>query len=348
MRWRKHGSADDLAYDPDWSVAQEWEAQEAGGWSTGARGSLTTVLRWGAWALLVCSPVLAVGAWMRDSAPASARQLGGPRPVHAQHDEAGPAGFAELYVSAYLSEGEVAAFWPPAADLVFTGGGQVAVERLAAVEVEPAGERYWSVTVAVRMAGTEEAEADEEGTAGDGLRFFTVAVRAADGGRGGYVATSLPAETAAPPAPGGGEVGLDYGSPLAPSAGDPVADTLTAFFTALLAGGGEVDRYLSPGAAIPAVTPAPYGQVRLTQLAQHGQEAEGGDGQWPAAADGARLRLLVDLEAEAAPAGSQAWRPMTYAVTVRARDGRWEVASIADAPALPRTADDGTTQGEEP
>ncbi|MHA4820133.1 conjugal transfer protein [Streptomyces aculeolatus] len=344
MRWRQH----DPAPDAEWSVSEEWEAQEAGGWSTGARGNLTTLLRWGAWALLVCSPVLALGAWMRDSAPAAAQQLTGQMPVPAQQDAAGPAGFAELYVSAYLGAGEggereVAAFWPPAADLVFTGGGQVPVERLAAVEVEPAGERYWSVTVAAHMAEMADAE-EEEAAEGSGLRFFTVAVRAADGGRGGYVATSLPAETAAP-APG--EVGLDYGSPLAPSAGDPVADTLTAFFTALLAGGGEVDRYLSPGAAIPAVTPAPYGQVRLTQLAQHGQEGAAGDGQWPAAADGARLRLLVDLEAEAAPAGSQAWMPMTYAVTVRARDGRWEVASIADAPALPHDADAARDEGGE-
>ncbi|MFI9029921.1 hypothetical protein [Streptomyces sp. NPDC053560] len=66
----------------------------------------------------------------------------------------------------------------------------------------------------------------------------------------------------------------------------------------------------------------------LTSVAEHdGSPAE--SGRRPG--EGERRRLLVEVEA-----GDRrgAVRPMTYALQLRGRDGRWEVAALEAAPAL--------------
>ncbi|MGW6362210.1 hypothetical protein ACWFR5_45365 [Streptomyces sp. NPDC055092] len=70
-------------------------------------------------------------------------------------DTAGPGGFAEMYVAAFLragegSQGELAAFYPRAEDLELGGKPDaVQVGQIAAVRIkEVAPGRYWSVTVA--------------------------------------------------------------------------------------------------------------------------------------------------------------------------------------------------------
>lgn len=312
-------------------VVDEWESGwQRHGLSPAAAGLLTRVVRWGALAVLASGPVLGVGALLHSSDSAAAE---GPQqqrqtvtPQRAS-DTAGPAGFAELFLDAYLTahagqEQRLAPFYPDAASEDAVRLPQKAetshVERVAAVRVAESGSGVRSVTVAARLKGQ------------DGLRYFQVPV-AKSGSGGGYVASALPAEVAAPNS-GGSAPELGYGKAAPAREGDPMAGTLRGFFGAYLTGSGQLDRFLSPGTRMTAVSPAPYTQVRVAQVAMAGtDDADDGSESGRPPADGQRKQLLVDVEAKSSRAGGQ-WRPMTYALELSGRDGRWEVAALQPAP----------------
>ncbi|MFF6888591.1 conjugal transfer protein [Streptomyces sp. NPDC012421] len=314
---------------------------EAGGWelgSLGASANAVTVLRRSAWVLLLAGPVL--GAWALLAGPEAVRaEAAAERPAAVAVDSSGPGGFAELFVTAYLEAGEgqagdaVAAFMPGAgpATLGGGGGGQV-VAQAAAVRVRAVSAGYWAVTVAARVrpaappAKPNRSEAEAE--AAVGLRYFRVPVRS--GAAGELAAVALPAEVGALPAGQAPELG--YGQAAESSAADPGVRTLQGFFTSYLAGGGEVDRYMPPGSRLTPITPAPYVSARVERVAEYGTNAPGAA--FPEGAqipDGTQRRLLVDVTA-ADRAGVE--RPLTYAVALKARDGRWEVEAVEAAPLL--------------
>ncbi|MEV8457574.1 conjugal transfer protein [Streptomyces sp. NPDC052095] len=311
----------------------------AGGWSLGSLGAAAntvTVLRRTAWALLVAGPVLA--GWALVSRPAvapAAAPVRQEQPVAGQ--SAGPGGFAELFVSAYLAAGagteeSLAPFLPSARDVSLTADpGVQRAQEVAAVKVRFVSSGYWSVTVAARVAPAAAADRkrepgpDEVGTgAGPALRYFQVPVRAGTGGA--LAAAALPAEVGAPLS--GDAPVLAYGQSVPVRSADPAGQTLAGFFAAYLAGSGELDRYLSPGTALSAVSPAPYTQVEVARLAEVGTNDPGSAGP---RSDGARRQLLVDITVS--DSGGQK-RPLTYAITITARDGRWEIASVEGAPVL--------------
>ncbi|MEW1678483.1 conjugal transfer protein [Streptomyces noursei] len=314
-------------------------AQPDTGWattsmSTGAVANWTAVVRWGAWGLLLTGPLLGGLALSSTAQPvAVSTREEAPRAQPASSDAVAPAGFAEVYVAAYVKAGgsdadaqEFAAFYPAARSMSWSGGGgSERAESASAVQVRQVSAGYWSVTVAARITGSSKN--------GDGgrVRYFQVPVRAT-GGRGasGWTAAALPAEVAAPAGSKGVAPELSYGSAHAPLDSDPAVRTVRGFLAAYLTGRGELDRYLSPGTALHAVRPAPYTAVSVTQIAEHGHgPAEGAEAQVPP--DGVQRRLLVDVEGNGKYTGG---RPMTYAIELRARDGRWEVAALEAAPAL--------------
>ncbi|WP_157877464.1 conjugal transfer protein [Streptomyces odonnellii] len=292
-----------------------------------------------AWVLLIAGPLLgAVALASQPSAPS------GPATVIERGEGAtGPAGFAEMYVAAYLdagegSEEELAVFYPDAASLDLSGpAGAVRVQRVAAVGVKDVSVQYWTVTVAVRVlqpspqngAQQDEGQVEASGAVKEVAqqRYFQVAVFARKAGGQDLVATTLPAEVASPTA--GEGPGLEYGSVRAATGSDPAVGTLRAFFGAQLAGQGEVSRYVSPGAVLDAVRPAPYRQVRITQIAVAGRDSDVPELGDPQGAEVAQL--LVQVEAQR-PDGVV--RPLAYAVDLRGRDGRWEVAAVGGAPLL--------------
>ncbi len=303
--------------------------------STGAMANWTAVVRWSAWGLLLAGPLL--GGWALASSthpvpvPTRAER---PRAQPASSDAVAPAGFAELYVAAYVKAGasdaaaeELAAFYPAARSMTWpTQDGVERAESASAVQVRQISAGYWSVTVAAQITGSSK---DGEGR----IRYFQVPVRATSTSKGaasGWVAAALPGEVAAPTGGKGAAPELSYGSAHAPLASDPAVQTINGFLAAYLTGRGEMDRYLSPGTTLHAVRPAPYTSVTITQIADHGPgPAEGAEAQTPP--DGVQRRLLVDVEGEGRHTSS---RPMTYAVKLRARGGRWEVAALEAAPAL--------------
>ncbi|WP_285572982.1 conjugal transfer protein [Streptomyces sp. RTGN2] len=295
----------------------------------------TNVVRRLAWALLICGPVL--GGWALVSQPAADTR---PAPVvqSSSSGTTGPGGFAEMYVAAFLRSGdgsqeELAAFYARAADLELEGRpdavqvGQIAAVRVE--EIEPG--RYWSVTVGARVL-----EPARKGAADSGeqpvirMRFFRVPIEA-DRDGGPLAALALPSEVAAP---GGGtpKAELAYGAPLPAQSSDPAVGTVSEFFAAYLSGSGELGRYISPGTRLTPVRPSPYQSVTVTQVSVETafQDADG-DGRIGAPAGREQLRLVVGVKA-ARPDGIA--RPLSYALTLSGRDGRWEVAALDATPQI--------------
>ncbi|TBO59453.1 conjugal transfer protein [Streptomyces kasugaensis] len=317
----------------------EESAQPDTGWattsmSTGAMANWTAVVRWSAWGLLLAGPLL--GGWALASATtpvAVPTRAEAPQAQPASSDAVAPAGFAEVYVAAYVKAGdsdedaeELAAFYPAARSMSWSAqGGSERAMSASAVQVRQISAGYWSVTVAARITGSSKNS--DSGR----VRYFQVPLRAtSDRGASGWTAAALPAEVAAPTGSKGAAPELSYGAAHAPLDSDPAVQTVRGFLAAYLTGRGELDRYLSPGTALRPVRPAPYATVALTQIADHGQgPAEGAEAQTPP--DGVQRRLLVDVEGDGKHTSR---RPMTYAIELRARDGRWEVASLEAAPAL--------------
>ncbi|MFJ5680305.1 conjugal transfer protein [Streptomyces sp. NPDC093097] len=332
MRLRKHKPA------PVDAEELRAPSEAAPGWatvSTGAVANFTAVVRWGAWALVLAGPLLGGWALATNARPGPAPvRAEAPRTVTSSVDAVAPAGFAELYVAAYLNAGsgdaaveEVAAYYPPARGMSWetstSASGAAAARSVSAVRVRQVASGYWSVTVAARL--------DHRGKGAGRVRYFQVPVRAV--GKAGaerWVAVALPAEVAAPMARAGSAPDLAYGAAHAPTSSDPAAATVQGFLGAYLAGRGDVERYLSPGATVRAIRPAPYSAVTVTQISEHGSgPAEGAAAQVPP--DGVTRHLLVDVAGERPGAGG---RPMTYALELRSRGGRWEVAALEVAPTL--------------
>lgn len=357
-KWRQPpAKAESGVFDqvPDEYVVDEGAAGQEAGWVTVSPGALanwSAVLRWSLWLLLLAGPLLGVAAFLRP-VPASGVTPTVPKTASAVvRDTAGPAGFAELYVAAYVeagkgSEASLAPYYPLMRDVSLQAeAGAQHADRLAAVQVSEVSSGYWSVTVAAQVTSTaaasaaasddEAGQSESQGEAGSGsvpvLRYFQVAVKAL--GSSGYVAAALPSEVAAPAA-SGDQPELGYGAPVPADTHDAAVGAVGEFLAAYLTGSGELDRYLSPGTDLSPVSPAPYTKVTLTQLAE-----AGGDFTADApAAEGARRELLVDVAVTGS--GGQV-RPLTYALALKARAGRWEIAALDAAPRLITTSKERT------
>lgn len=329
---------------------QDWAIDEGptsvGGWSTGARANTSALIRWGLWCLIVLGPLLGTAAFL--TAPTSA-DLARPKPT-AQAPAAtgaqGAAGFAQLFVDEYLRAGEgdqdrLAAYYPAAGSLRLEGaanrrsGEQLAIARLRQTE-----RGVWSVTVAARIrqakpapttepdGGRPDPAADARTAAASAVRYFQVPVATAPaaGGASGFVALAMPAEVGAPPRIDSPELVYGPMRPALPS--DPRTEAVTEFLTAYLVGGGDLDRYLAPGTDLTPIVPAPYTGLAVDQLAIEGEQ--GTEPVTTVPDDGTTLRVLVALRAT----GHDEVRvPLTYALTLTARAGRWEIAAVDGAPA---------------
>ncbi|TRV81760.1 conjugal transfer protein [Streptomyces sp. 130] len=139
-----------------------------------------------------------------------------------------------------------------------------------------------------------------------------------------YAATSLPAEVNAPASAQHG--GLVYGTGRGPSSEDPVSDTVSRFLAAYLTGQGELNRYVSPGLQVTAISPAPYESTLVTGVRDDAPQ----DADDTVPQDGTQRHVLVSVSATT---GGQDYL-LSYALTLTTRDGRWEVASFDPAPVL--------------
>ncbi|MGP4003624.1 conjugal transfer protein [Streptomyces sp. 8N706] len=328
---------------------QDWDIDEGpqhvGGWSTGAQANTSAAFRWAAWGLLVLGPLLGAAAYLSVPAQAGPVQKRAAPTAPAATGAQGAAGFAQLFVAAFISAGEgdqdkLAAYYPAATSLRLDGDpDRRRGEQLTVVRLRQTHRGVWSVTVAARITDTgpsAQPSGDDRpdnkdnatATAAQAVRYFQVPVATAPaaGGASGYTALAMPAEVSAPErikAPA-----LVYG-PMRPALpADPRTQAVTEFLNAYLTGAGELDRYLAPGTKLAPVAPAPYTGIAIDTLAIEGEK--GTEPVTTVPDNGTTLRLLVALRAT----GHDEVRvPLTYALTLKARAGRWEIASLDGAPA---------------
>lgn len=268
---------------------------------------------------LACAPialvVAVVGVW--SSAPAPVARASG-SDWAGEQAEAGE--FATRVVVALLTSTSsdrdaVDALVP--ADLEVEVGKEalvVADPQVAGVESAGGGGR-WVVTVAVTV--------DEP--AGRVRRYFEVPTRSTDGV---MTLTALPAVVAAP-AVGEGS-GVDY--PIDVDARGAVGSSVSKAFEAYLTG-GDVSRYVAPGFDLRAPVPAPFTSVEVRDVAAAATDVD-------VAADPARddltVEVLVGVVGQVAKGTSL---HVSYAVSLRSRDGRWEISSFDQSPVLTPAGD---------
>lgn len=198
---------------------------------------------------------------------------------------------------------------------------QVANPQVASVE--SAGRGVWAAVIGADVMAAGESTAVH--------RYYQVSVgyRPASTDRGGdpaqLVVLSLPAPVSGPSqltAPS-----TSYGQTL-PTDG-AVGRTVNTFLSSLVAGQGDITRVTSPSAQIHAVTPPLATSVRIQTLACPADAFE--VAQAASVQDGTTIHVLV--AADLLTADGQA-RTSQYALTLAARAGRWEVASIDPSPLL--------------
>lgn len=302
----------------------------------GASRSLHALL----WTLLVGAVVLGLISLLSLS---TRRPVAAAAPSPASKTpEAPPGGCAELVVNAWLAGDTSTLKSLVSTDLPRLPEGKRAAARTYTLQAKAvtAPAQTWAYVV-----GAEVLTIDKDGRRSPaGIQFFSVALTqniAADtplvGACGGWTAPSLPANVAGLSA--ATQVKLAYDRTLS-TTGHPIADTLNPFFTALLVGDGQVERYLAPGTTVAAVTPAPYSKVRLERLAAVKADADLSTGQ-SLPVDGTRVHLLATVSATAGAEPGE-WS-LNYPLTMTVRGGRWEITSVDPAPVMAPADPDRTT-----
>ncbi|MGC5173049.1 conjugal transfer protein [Microbacterium sp. DT81.1] len=286
----------------------EWTAGRAFGQKAITAGLLVAV---------ACGPLALVTAGIKGQARPAVAQVTGEQPLTAQQQSAGEHGAA--FVAAWLSatrddQGTLATYINPAAI------GQLSAtpwkyRDLAVVSVAKTDESdLMSVVVA---ANVEEFDMESE----SGLtfwprRYFAVTVRVTDAG---LSVVGLPAPVAAP-AKEESAVRLAYGQTVLQTSS--ARQTVEAFLSAYLAGSGDVSRYVSPGSEISPITPAPYMTLTVSDVKSDVEPSD-------TPHTGSVVHVLATAEVTSA---SDQRLTTTYALTLTARDGRWETTSVDIAP----------------
>jgi hypothetical protein len=200
-------------------------------------------------------------------------------------------------------------------------------------QVEPAEDGVWSVTVGVDVAepapGSTAAPSGGTGKEAEVSlvwvrRYFQVPVLV-DRTDTEYSGPDLAVTALALPSPVPGPAAaaeppdLDYPETISPTSA--AGQSAAGFLAALVAGDGEITRYLRPGTSISAITPAPYSAVAVTGIKGSHEVTES-----PADGDGTHALITAELtRLDGNKTTSQ------YVLTLVARDGRWEVAGLEPA-----------------
>lgn len=288
---------------------------------TGASATSTRVVTFALLVCLVCGPLALLAFLMSGTtstpAPAAAVAVDGDVDTRAL-----ASAFAEDLVITWLTtprleEKRLEQFGLESRSITLPAKPWIATDpSTAGIEKSPDG-HTWSVTVAVTVA----TAASEPGV----RRYFRVPVVVTDGT---LAARTLPAPIAAPATAEPSDLGYRYRA----SVTDPVGAAAQDFLSALLVA-GSVDRFISPDADIIAVLPAPYTSVDVEEILLD-QELADEDAN---PETGRTLHLLVT--ATAALDGEHQ-TTVQYALTMTAREGRWEASSIDVAPLLYEASSD--------
>ncbi|QIB49528.1 conjugal transfer protein [Streptomyces aureoverticillatus] len=292
----------------------------------------SALVRTAVWVAVAAGPLALVASCARPDAVVRTRPAPVTQADTAKEPVTDPGGYAELVLDVWLRAGhdeEGAAarqlrVMAPSVPPPSWGEHAPVAERLTVVRSVRQGTGAWSITVAARFKASAGRSGGEGGAAAEGaggLRYFAVPLvvkeqDVAPGAARGFVVPAAPMEVSAPrtleepDSPFGTEV---------PAESD-LAVTVGEFLSAYLGTAEGADRYVAPGVSLPALRgSAPFEEVRLEEVRAQEQT----DGQ--PGADGTTARVLVEITASD-PGGGQ-W-PMSYALKLKARDGRWEVTAL--------------------
>ncbi|MGW6248020.1 conjugal transfer protein [Streptomyces roseolus] len=299
---------------------------------TQLRGRRALLVRLGVWAALAAGPVALLHA-VGSPAPVAVKPAAASRPTAVQPTavvagEAGPAGFAETVIGLWLECGTAAEPSAALAQLRLLAPGVRAPRwdrhplvalQVAAVRTVRAENGGWAVTVAARLADAVAGVPAEQSARG--LRFFMVPVTETGTGADRVFVAGAPMEISGP------QDGRAPVSPYTARVDDPaLTDTVHGFLSAFLGAGGGAERYLAPGTALARPETRFTGVESLQVLAQGRPPAVGQEG----------ATTRVRAEVTATDSAGREW-PMAYAITLTARGGRWEIASLDTTPASARS-----------
>jgi hypothetical protein len=273
--------------------------------------------RVGLWGLVALGAIGGLVGLLRPAAEPAAEGTGGSETASVPPEMAG---FAELAVRTWVEasgDEDDAAVGALFAVDPSTAAGDSGRRRVGATNTVGArrvgdGDDYWAVTVA---AGVDEFGGDRRWRSA-GMWYVEIGVVRDEHGAlvavGEPALVPAPAEPADEPRPAGGGLGVPSGDD------EEMASTVEGFLSALVAGDGDVSRYLAPGVEIAPVTPAPFRQITL----QRWSVTELSD-----------TEVRIRLTARGASAGGVP-RTVAYELGLEERAGRWEVRSLSGAPTL--------------
>ncbi|MGA5375986.1 conjugal transfer protein [Streptomyces griseoincarnatus] len=294
----------------------EAAAPMAGGARLEAMRRRVRLSRLAVWTVIAAGPVALAVAVASTPTTVEAATPAKPTAVRTAAAAANPAGYAQLFVSAWLrssaddattAQARLAQSMAPDVELPNpAAGAQSSPASVTAVRSAQRADGAWSVTVAAQYAN---------GT----VRYYTVPV-AADASGASFTVTGAPGVVAGP-----GRAGVPKSPYRMKVPEGDLSSAVEGFLAAYLTGAGEVDRYLAPGVQMSAVSPVPYTAVFVEQVSAVEEDAAAEK----VPADGTAVRVLVRVEAR--DAGGR-W-PLAYELAVKARSGRWEVAALASGAA---------------
>ncbi|MGX1219176.1 conjugal transfer protein [Streptomyces ambofaciens] len=261
---------------------------------------------------IAAGPVALAVAVASGPATAEAAVPNRPAPVRTAAVAADPAGYAQVFLDAWLRsradeadsvQARLAQSLAPDVALPDpAAGAHPKLKSVTAVRSVQRDKDAWAVTVAAQYADST-------------VRYFTVPVTA-DRRAASFAVTGAPGVVAGPAR---ATVPKSPFTVRVPSEG-ALSSTVGEFLGAYLTGSGEVDRYLAPGVKLAAVSPAPYSTVTVGEVSAVEEAAAAG----PVPAEGTRVRVRVQAEARD-DAGR--W-PLAYELALTARSGRWDVATL--------------------
>lgn len=237
----------------------------------------------------------------------------------------------------------------PVGSLPQTG---LTIRDSSVAQIEPADDGVWSVTVGVDVAEPAPGSTPPPAAGGAGKeaevplvwvrRYFQVPVLVSrtdtewSGASLAVTALALPAPVPGPAA-AAEPPDLDYPETISPTSA--AGQSAAGFLAAMIAGDGEITRYLRPGTSISAITPAPYSAVTVSGIKGTHEVTDD-----PADGDGTHALITAELtRLDGNKTTAQ------YVLTLVARDGRWEVAGLEPAVRINTTPSgtiDSGTAGE--
>ncbi|MEX2623971.1 MAG: conjugal transfer protein [Acidimicrobiia bacterium] len=234
----------------------------------------------------------------------------------------GAAGFAELFMAAYLDADEGSTIGLDrfvdgfALDGVEAGHWSVVrTTSLGGTEIAPG---YFAVTVAVELIA-QAADSDSTSVPEQvGMLFYSVGVAETDSG---WTVAGLPSLMPAPSRVSAPDLLVDRLDGI----DDPgLEDMVGRFLSAYLTGDSELARYMAPSSPALPVHPPPFIAVEVLRTGM-AEDKQGG--------------TVVAVVARATGDAGRA-QLLEFWLAVSQRDGRWEVAEVLSAPPLADASDD--------